>query len=33
VDSKLGPIYLGYGRSEGGRSTVYLYIGSTVEAF
>lgn len=33
VDSKLGPIYLGYGRSEGGRSTVYLYIGSAVEAF
>ncbi len=33
VDSKLGPIYLGYGRSEGGRGTVYLYIGSAVEAF
>ena len=33
VDSKLGPIYLGWGRSEGGRSTVYLYIGSAVEAF
>jgi len=33
IDSKLGPIYLGYGRSEGGRGTVYLYIGSAVEAF
>jgi NTE family protein len=33
VDSKLAPIYLGWGRSEGGRSTVYLYIGSAVEAF
>jgi NTE family protein len=33
IDSKVGPIYLGYGRSEGGRGTVYLYIGSAVEAF
>jgi NTE family protein len=33
IDSKLGPIYLGYGRSEGGRGAVYLYIGSAVEAF
>jgi NTE family protein len=33
VDSKLGPIYLGYGRSGNNHSTVYLYIGSAVEAF
>jgi NTE family protein len=31
--SELGPIYLGYGRSEGGRSAFYLYIGSAIEAF
>jgi NTE family protein len=33
IDSKIAPIYLGWGRSEGGRSTVYLYIGSAVSAF
>jgi NTE family protein len=33
IDSKLGPVYLGYGRSEGGRSAFYLYIGSAIEAF
>jgi NTE family protein len=33
VDSKIGPLYLAYGRSEGGRSTVYLYLGSSLEAY
>jgi NTE family protein len=33
VDSKVGPIYLAYGRSEGGHSTVYLYLGSSVELY
>jgi NTE family protein len=33
IDSKLGPIYLGYGRSGNNHSTIYLYIGSAVEAF
>ena len=32
-DTKLGPAYLAYGRSEGGRSALYLYIGSALEAF
>jgi NTE family protein len=31
LDSKAGPIYLAYGRSEGGRSMLYLYIGSSLE--
>ena len=31
IDSKIGPIYLAYGRSEGGRSALYLYLGSSVE--
>ena len=33
VDSKVGPIYLAYGRSEGGRSAFYLYLGSSVELY
>jgi NTE family protein len=33
IDSKLGPVYFAYGRSEGGRSAFYLYIGSAIEAF
>ena len=33
VDSKLGPVYLGYGRSQGGHSAWYLYVGSALEAF
>jgi NTE family protein len=33
IDSKIGPIYLAYGRSEGGRSAIYLYLGSSVELF
>ncbi|CAG0959871.1 putative NTE family protein [Rhodocyclaceae bacterium] len=30
IDSKLGPVYLGYGLSEGGHSAWYLYIGSSL---
>ena len=33
VDSKIGPVYLAYGLSEGGRSAVYLYLGSSVELY
>jgi len=33
VDSKVGPIYLAYGRSEGGHSALYLYLGSSIELF
>ncbi len=33
VDSKLGPIYVAYGQSQGGHSAMYLYIGSSIEAF
>jgi NTE family protein len=33
VDSKLGPVYLGYGRSQNGHSAWYLYVGSALEAF
>ena len=33
IDSKIGPIYLAYGRSEGGRSAFYLYLGSSVELY
>jgi NTE family protein len=33
VDSKVGPIYLAYGRSEGGHSALYLYLGSSVELY
>jgi NTE family protein len=33
VDSKIGPVYLAYGRSEGGRSAVYLYLGSSAELY
>ena len=33
VDSKIGPIYLAYGRSEGGRYALYLYLGASVELF
>ena len=32
VDSKLGPVYLGYGRSQNGHSAWYLYVGSSLEA-
>jgi len=33
VDSKVGPIYLAYGRSEGGHSALYLYLGSSIELY
>jgi NTE family protein len=33
VDSKIGPLYLAYGLSEGGRSALYLYLGSSVELY
>jgi NTE family protein len=33
VDSKIGPVYLAYGLSEGGHSAVYLYLGSSVELY
>ena len=33
VASKLGPVYLAYGQSQGGHSAVYLYLGSSLEAF
>ena len=33
IDSKLGPLYLAYGVSEGGRSALYLYLGSSVELY
>ncbi len=29
VDSFLGPLYLGYGRAEGGRSSFYMFLGRT----
>jgi NTE family protein len=31
VDSKFGPVYLAYGQSQGGRSMLYLYLGSSLE--
>ncbi len=31
LDSKIGPVYLAYGLSEGGRSMIYLYLGSSLE--
>jgi NTE family protein len=33
VNSKVGPIYVAYGQSQGGHSAVYLYLGSSLEAF
>lgn len=33
IDSKLGPVYLAYGQSEGGRRALYFYLGSSLEAF
>jgi NTE family protein len=33
VDSKVGPIYFAYGRSEGGHSALYLYLGSSIELY
>jgi NTE family protein len=33
VASKLGPVYLAYGRSQGGESAFYLYLGSSVDLF
>jgi NTE family protein len=33
VDSKVGPIYFAYGRSEGGHSAFYLYLGSSTELY
>jgi NTE family protein len=33
IDSRLGPVYLAYGLTEGGRSAVYLYVGSSLEMF
>ncbi len=32
LDSKIGPVYLAWGFSEGGHSTAYLYLGSSLEA-
>jgi NTE family protein len=31
LDSRIGPVYLAYGRSEGGHSMLYLYLGSSLE--
>lgn len=33
INSKLGPVYLGYGHSEGDHSAFYLYLGSSLELF
>jgi NTE family protein len=33
IDSKLGPLYVGAGYSEGGRLAGYLYIGSSFDVF
>ena len=33
ADTKLGPAYFAYGRSEAGHSAFYLYLGSAIEAF
>ena len=33
ISSKIGPVYLAYGHSEGGRSAYYIYIGSSLEAY
>ena len=33
VDSKIGPVYLAYGRAEGGRAMFYLYLGSSLEVY
>jgi NTE family protein len=32
IRSKLGPVYLAYGESEGGHRALYLYLGSSLEA-
>jgi NTE family protein len=33
ANTKLGPIYLGYGYSEGGHSAFYFYLGTSLDAF
>jgi NTE family protein len=33
IHSALGPVYLAYGQSEGGRRAVYLYLGSSLDAY
>ena len=33
IDSRIGPVYLAYGLSEGGQRAIYLYIGSSIESF
>jgi NTE family protein len=33
IDSKIGPVYFAYGRAPGGHSAIYLYVGSSFEAF
>lgn len=33
IASKLGPVYLAYGQSEAGHSTLYLYLGSPIAAW
>lgn len=32
IDSKVGPIYLAYGLSQGGHHALYLYVGASIEA-
>ncbi|WP_198349307.1 patatin-like phospholipase family protein [Ramlibacter pinisoli] len=33
IDSKVGPVYIAYGRAQGGHSAFYVYLGSSFEAF
>jgi NTE family protein len=33
INSRLGPVYLGYGRSQGGHRALYLYLGSSLDTF
>jgi len=33
VNSKLGPVYVGYGHSEGNHYAFYLYLGASLEVF
>jgi NTE family protein len=30
LDSLLGPLYLGFGYAEGGRQSLYLYLGKNL---
>src|SRR5690606_2147809 len=32
IDSRVGPIYLAYGLSQGGHHALYLYVGASIEA-